>query len=185
MAHLTPEHATCHTLLNPTVSEALQGMLLVAPVFPLRGTLYRLLTKSTTHTTFFQRLVLRPLAHPLLCAAYIRDDSNISEDCFQVLLAYLAANAAELRQLQCQDCAPARPGEASRPFQTGLPYTSSFRDRATPLQTGRRRSSGHGRLGCACRPSKRSRSSKISMKGFSRCSRNEKILFKLACARCL
>ena len=44
-----------------------------------------------------------------------RDDSNTSEDRFQVLLTYLAANAAELRQLQCQDMAsPLRTGEARR-----------------------------------------------------------------------
>ena len=44
-----------------------------------------------------------------------RDDSNTSEDRFQVLLTYLAANAAELRQLQCQDMASLlRTGEARR-----------------------------------------------------------------------
>ena len=39
----------------------------------------------------------------------------MTEDRFQVLLTYLAANAAELRQLQCQDMASLlRTGEATR-----------------------------------------------------------------------
>ena len=55
-------------------------------------------------------MAFRPAAR-----AMDRDDSNTSEDRFQVLLTYLAANAAELRQLQCQDMASLlRTGEARR-----------------------------------------------------------------------
>ena len=56
------------------------------------------------------RLALQPAAR-----AMDRDDSNMSEDRFQVLLTYLAANAAELRQLQCQDMVSLlRTGKARR-----------------------------------------------------------------------
>ena len=55
-------------------------------------------------------LALQPAAR-----AMDRDDSNMSEDRFQVLLTYLAANAAELRQLQCQDMVSLlRTGKARR-----------------------------------------------------------------------
>ena len=60
-------------------------------------------------TRYSGSLAFRPAAR-----AMDRDDSNTSEDRFQVLLTYLAANAAELRQL-CQDMASLlRTGEARR-----------------------------------------------------------------------
>ena len=44
-----------------------------------------------------------------------REEGNASEGRFQVLLAYLAANTVELRQLQCPDIATLlRTGEARR-----------------------------------------------------------------------
>ena len=76
------------------------------------------------------------------------DDSNTSEDRFQVLLTYLAANAAELRQLQCQASLlrtdEARRGKPAIPDRAAL-YRGPRLYRAL-VQRGRGRSSGHGGL---------------------------------------
>lgn len=81
--------------------------------------------------------MLRPAAR-----ATAREGGNASQDGLQLLLAYLATNTKELRQLQCPDiAAPLRAGEARR----GKP--------AIPFRAAKSASSGPGRLGCVSRGS--------------------------------
>ena len=94
--------------------------MLVARVLPLSGTLYKLLTNSITYATFFQRLgrLGRPLVHLLLrglaswpaARAVDRDNSNDSEDRFQVLLATWRQTPQN-----CDSCSKVRRGKPATP----------------------------------------------------------------------